>query len=79
MRTSPFVIVTTFAALIVVGLALATLAPKLGTMVAVAGIVLLAAYLLTVFRVAWNGDQKRAWDPGSLYREHGNEQAAKRK
>jgi len=79
MRRSPFVIVAAFAALIIIGLALATVAPELGTVVAVAGIVLLAVYLLTVFRVAWNGDQKRAWNPGSLYREHRDEQAAKRK
>jgi hypothetical protein len=71
--------VATCAALIVVGLALASVAPELGTVVAVAGIVLLGAYLVMVFRVAWGGDQKRAWGPGSLYREHREEQAAKRR
>jgi hypothetical protein len=67
------------AALIVAGLALATVNSSLGTVVLVAGIVLLMAYLIVVFRIAWGGDQKRAWGPGSLRREHRDEQAAKRK
>lgn len=68
--------------LIVLGLALATITPSLGTfgtVVTVVGIVLLAAFLIVAFLFAWHGDQKRAWGPGSLRREYRDEQAAKRK
>jgi hypothetical protein len=43
MRGSPILIVDRFAALIVIGLALATVTQSLGAVVTVAGIVLLAA------------------------------------
>jgi hypothetical protein len=41
--------------------------------------VLVLAYLITVFRRSWSGDQKRAWMAGSLRCEAREEQAAKRK
>ena len=79
MARSPFLAVAGCAALIVIGLALATVMPVLGTVVTVVGIVLLMAFLAVVFLNARRGDQKRAWGPGSLYREYRDEQAAKRK
>ena len=79
MYGRPVLVVAGCAALIVIGLALATVTPVLGTVVTVAGIVLLMAFLLVVFLYAWRGDQKRAWGPGSLHREYRDEQAAKRK
>jgi hypothetical protein len=79
MHKSPVRVVAGCALLIVVGLALATVTPSLGTVIAVAGIVLLGAYLIVVFETAWRGDQKRAWDPGSLYREDREERARNRK
>lgn len=79
MSRSPVLAVAGCAALIVIGLALATVAPSLGTVVTVAGIVLLMVFLIAVYREAWRGDQGRAWGPGSLRREYRDEQAAKRK
>lgn len=79
MARAPVLAVAGCAALIVIGLALVTVTPVLGTVVAVAGIVLLLLFLAVVFLNAWRGDQKRAWGPGSLYREYRDEQAAKRK
>jgi len=79
MRRSPVLVVAGCALLIVIGLAAATVAPSLGTVIAVAGIVLLAVYLIVVYLIAWRGDQWRAWVPGSLYREDREERASKRK
>lgn len=79
MARAPVLAVAGCAALIVIGLALVGVTPVLGTVVAVAGIVLLLLFLAVVFLNAWRGDQKRAWGPGSLYREYRDEQAAKRK
>lgn len=79
MARAPVLAVAGCAALIVIGLALVSVTPVLGTVVAVAGIVLLLLFLAVVFLNAWRGDQKRAWGPGSLYREYRDEQAAKRK
>ena len=75
----PVLVTAGCAALIVGGLALSTVAPLLGTVVAVAGMVLSVGLLAAVFLYAWHGDQKRAWGPGSLYREYRDEQTAKRK
>jgi chromate transport protein ChrA len=78
----PAVIIAGCVAMILLGLVLVTVSPSLdalGSTVAVAGIVLLAAYLIVVFRRAWSGDQKRAWAPGSLRREAREEQDAKRR
>ena len=82
MYRSPVLAVAGCAALIFIGLGLVTVTPSLGTLGTVVtgvGIVLLMAYLIVVFRIAWSGDQKRAWGPGSLRREYRDEQAAKRK
>jgi hypothetical protein len=79
MSRMPIVAVAGCAALIIGGLALATAMPVAGTVIAIVGIVLLAGYLAAVFLLAWHGDQKRAWDPGSLRREHREEEAARRK
>jgi hypothetical protein len=79
MRRSPVLVVAGCAALIVVGLVLATASASLGAVVTVAGILLLAGYLIYVFRLAWSGDQKRAWAPGSLRREAHDEQPPKLK
>lgn len=64
-------------AVIVIGLALATVVPSIGTAIAVVGIVTLALLLVAVFLIAWRGDQKRAWGPGSLRREYLEERRAK--
>lgn len=66
-------------ALIVLGLLLVGVSSWLGTVVALAGIVLVCLVLLRAYRIAWSGDQWRAWDPGSLRREDRDSQAAKRK
>jgi hypothetical protein len=79
MVRTPVLAVAGGAALIILGLVLATVSSPLGTVITVVGIVLLAAFLIFAFRTAWSGDQKRAWNPGSLRREYRDEQAAKRK
>jgi hypothetical protein len=72
------VVVGACAGLIVIGFALETVAPPLGTVVALVGMAVLALYLAAVVVYAWRGDQKRPWDPGSLRREYEAEQRAKR-
>jgi 4-hydroxybenzoate polyprenyltransferase len=75
----PVAAVIGFTAVTVVGLVLATLGAPLGGVVAVAGLVLVMATLIVIYRIAWRRDQKRAWDPGSLRREYRAEQEARRK
>ena len=67
------------AALTLIGLVLAVVGSPLGAVITVAGIALWLVYLIRVFLLAWSGDQKRAWGPGSLRRDYREEQAAKRK
>jgi hypothetical protein len=78
MTRTPVLAVAGCAALIILGLVLATVGSPLGTVFTVVGIVMLGAFLIFAFRIAWGGDQKRAWNPGSLRREYREEQAAKR-
>lgn len=75
----PVLAIAGCAALTIIGLLLAVVGSPLGTVLTVAGIALWLVFLVRVFRLAWSGDQKRAWGPGSLRREYREEQAAKRK
>ena len=75
----PVLAIAGCAALTIIGLLLAVVGSPLGTVLTVAGIALWLVFLVRVFRLAWSGDQKRAWGPGSLRREYREEQAAIRK
>ena len=75
----PVLAIAGCAALTIIGLLLAVVGSPLGTVLTVAGLALWLVFLVRVFRLAWSGDQKRAWGPGSLRREYREEQAAKRK
>jgi hypothetical protein len=74
----PVLVIAGCAALTIIGLVLATVGSPPGTVLTIAGIALWLLYLIGVFRLAWSGDQKRAWGPGSLRREYRDEQVAKR-
>ena len=74
----PVLAIAGCAVVTIIGLVLATVGSPLGTVLTVAGIALWLIYLIGVFRLAWSGDQKRAWGPGSLRREYRDEQTAKR-
>jgi hypothetical protein len=70
MRGSPGVGMAS-AVLIVLGLSPVILTPSLGTVVTIAGVVLLVAFLAVVLRGAWHGkEEQRAGDPGSRQDEH---------
>ena len=55
--------------LVALGTALSPAVPMLAVVLVIGGIVPLATYLTIVYWRAWQGDQARAWDPGSLRRE----------
>jgi O-antigen ligase len=79
MRRSPDVGLATGAALIVLALSPVIVTPSLGTVVGIAGIVLLIAFLVVVFRGAWHGDETRQRGLDPMRRERRDEWTAKRK
>lgn len=79
MVRTPVLAIAGGAVVVIFGLVLSSTGSAIGTVITVVGIVLLMAFLLMVFRAAWSGDQKRAWDPGSLRREDRDERGAERR
>ena len=78
MRGSPGVGVAS-AALIVLGLSPVIVSPSPGTVVTVAGILLLVAFVVVVFRGVWRPDERRAERPDPPRREHRGNRVMKRK
>lgn len=65
------------AVLVAMGTALGTAAPMFAVVLVIIGILPLTAFLVIVYWRAGQGDQARAWDPGSLRREDQSERSSK--